>query len=85
MTPVDCVEILIVFDGEAYGSVFFQNANNSVRATDEFMRAVVEDRPWSTRYVTTGDICTTLPARGLLQKLAEATWFCVRPARSCAA
>ena len=66
-------------DGEAYGSVFFQNANNSVRVTDDFMRAVVENRPWSTRYVTTEDICATLPARDLLQKIAEATWFCGDP------
>ncbi len=66
-------------DGEAYGSVFFQNANNSVRVTDDFMHAVVENRPWSTRYVTTGDICTTGQARDLLQKLAEATWFCGDP------
>jgi len=66
-------------DGEAYSSVFFQNANNSVRATDEFMRAVVENRPWSTRYVTTGDIASTVPARELLQKISEATWFCGDP------
>jgi ribonucleoside-diphosphate reductase alpha chain len=66
-------------DGEAYSSVFFQNANNSVRATDDFMRAVVENRPWSTRYVTTEDIATTMPARDLLQKISEATWFCGDP------
>lgn len=66
-------------DGEAYSSVFFQNANNSVRVTDDFMRAVVEQRPWSTRYVTTGDIATTMPARELLQKISEATWFCGDP------
>src|SRR5262245_14190755 len=66
-------------DGEAYSSVFFQNANNSVRATDDFMRAVIDNRPWSTRYVTTEDICTTLPARDLLRKIAEATWFCGDP------
>jgi len=66
-------------DGEAYSSVFFQNANNSVRVTEDFMRAVVENRPWSTRYVTTGDICSTLPAKDVLQKIAEATWFCGDP------
>ena len=43
-------------DGPAYGSVFFQNANNSVRVTDEFMRAVVEDGEWQTRYVLGGEV-----------------------------
>ncbi|MGE0827335.1 MAG: vitamin B12-dependent ribonucleotide reductase [Candidatus Binatia bacterium] len=66
-------------DGEAYSSVFFQNANNSVRVTDDFMRSVIEDRPWSTRYVTTQDICQTMPAREILQKIADATWFCGDP------
>ena len=41
-------------DGEAYGSIFFQNANNSVRATDEFMQAVVDDADWWTKGVSTG-------------------------------
>ena len=41
-------------DGDAYGSIFFQNANNSVRATDEFMQAVVDDADWWTRSVVTG-------------------------------
>ena len=63
-------------DGPAYGSVFFQNANNSVRVTDDFMRAIIENRPWSTRYITTNDICETFQARDLLQKIAEATWRC---------
>ncbi len=44
-------------DGPAYGSVFFQNANNSVRATDEFMRAVSDDTNWQTRFVTNGEVC----------------------------
>ncbi|NOT53825.1 MAG: vitamin B12-dependent ribonucleotide reductase [Deltaproteobacteria bacterium] len=66
-------------DGAAYNSVFFQNANNSVRVTDEFMRAVVEDRSWSTRYITTGEICETVRARDLLQKICEATWQCGDP------
>src|SRR5438445_430571 len=42
-------------DGPAYGSIFFQNANNSVRVTDEFMRAALEGPPWSTRFVTSGE------------------------------
>lgn len=66
-------------DGAAYNSVFFQNANNSVRVTDEFMKAVIEDRSWSTRYITTGEICETVRARDLLQKICEATWQCGDP------
>ena len=46
------------FTGEAYGSVFFQNANHCVRVTDEFMRAVQEDRDWSTHEVTSGKPAT---------------------------
>ena len=48
-------------DGPAYGSVFFQNANNSVRATDEFMQRVLDDGEWSTRFVTTGEVVRDLP------------------------
>jgi len=66
-------------DGEAYGSVFFQNANNSVRVTDEFMRAVVEDREWHTRNVMDGQICETYRARELMRKIADAAHFCGDP------
>ncbi len=66
-------------DGPAYSSIFFQNANNSVRVTDEFMRAALEGRPWQTRYVTTGEVCETLPARELLRRIAEATHQCGDP------
>jgi ribonucleoside-diphosphate reductase alpha chain len=66
-------------DGPAYGSVFFQNANNSVRATDEFMRAAVEGRTWSTRYVASGQPCETRPAREILRAIAEATHQCGDP------
>jgi ribonucleoside-diphosphate reductase alpha chain len=66
-------------DGPAYASVFFQNANNSVRVTDEFMQAALEGRPWSTRYVTTGEVCETMPARGILRMIAEATHQCGDP------
>jgi len=65
--------------GGAYDSVFFQNANHSVRATDEFMRAVVEDREWQTRYVITGEVCETFRARDLMKKMAEAAWQCGDP------
>ncbi len=66
-------------DGEAYGSVFFQNANNSVRVTDDFMRAVLEDREWRTRAVTTGETVETLRARDLMRKISEAAWECGDP------
>jgi ribonucleoside-diphosphate reductase alpha chain len=66
-------------DGPAYGSVFFQNANNSVRVTDEFMHAVLEDREWKTRYVTSGEACDTYKARDLLRMIAEGTYFCGDP------
>jgi ribonucleoside-diphosphate reductase alpha chain len=66
-------------DGPAYGSIFFQNANNSVRVTDEFMQAAVDGKPWSTRFVTTGEVCETRPARELLRMIAEATHQCGDP------
>jgi ribonucleoside-diphosphate reductase alpha chain len=66
-------------DGPAYGSVFFQNANNSVRVSDEFMQAVLEDREWKTRYVTTGEVSETFKARDLLHMIAEGTYFCGDP------
>jgi len=66
-------------DGPAYGSVFFQNANNSVRVSDEFMQAVQEDREWKTRYVRSGDVCDTYKARDLLKMIAESTYFCGDP------
>jgi ribonucleoside-diphosphate reductase alpha chain len=66
-------------DGPAYGSVFFQNANNSVRVTDEFMRAAVEGRQWSTRFVTNGQPCETRPAREILHAIADATHQCGDP------
>jgi ribonucleoside-diphosphate reductase alpha chain len=66
-------------DGEAYSSIFFQNANNSVRVSDEFMKAVVEDREWSTREVATGKPAKTFRARALLKMIAEAAWQCGDP------
>ena len=66
-------------DGPAYGSVFFQNANNSVRVTDDFMRAAVEGRTWTTRFVTSGQPCETRPAREILRMIAEATHQCGDP------
>jgi ribonucleoside-diphosphate reductase alpha chain len=67
------------FTGEAYGSVFFQNSNNSVRVTDEFMDAVAKDRVWHTRAVRTGAIVETHRAKDLWRKIAEAAWQCGDP------
>ena len=66
-------------DGPAYGSVFFQNANNSVRVPDEFMRRVLDDGEWSTRFVTTGEVSETFRARDILKMIAEATHLCGDP------
>ncbi len=65
--------------GGAYDSVFFQNANHSIRVTDEFMRAVVSDGEWVTRAVTTGKPMGTYRARNLLREMAEAAWICGDP------
>jgi ribonucleoside-diphosphate reductase alpha chain len=67
------------FTGTAYNSVFFQNSNNSVRATDEFMRAVVDDGSWQTRSVTNGEVMDTYQARDLMRSIAEGTWVCGDP------
>src|SRR5450432_2966346 len=66
-------------DGEAYGSVFFQNANNSVRASDEFMQAVVNDEEWWTRGVLGGEKMKRYKARDLMNQIAEATHQCGDP------
>jgi ribonucleoside-diphosphate reductase alpha chain len=67
------------FTGTAYNSVFFQNSNNSVRVTDEFMRAVLDDSPWQTRAVTTGEVLDTYKAREMMRLIAEGTWVCGDP------
>ena len=66
-------------DGEAYSSVFFQNANNSVRASDEFMRAAMEDAYWWTKSVVSGQPVKRYRARDLLRQISEATWQCGDP------
>jgi ribonucleoside-diphosphate reductase alpha chain len=66
-------------DGEAYSSIFFQNANNSVRATDDFMRAAQEDGEWWTRHVFSGQPKDRYKARDLLRQIAEATHQCGDP------
>jgi ribonucleoside-diphosphate reductase alpha chain len=67
------------FDGEAYKSIFFQNSNNSVRVTDDFMEAVQKDRDWTTRAVRDGSPVDTMKARKLWREIAEAAWMCGDP------
>jgi len=66
-------------DSDAYSSIFFQNANNSVRVTDDFMYAVVRDTDFSTRSVRDGSVMKTYKAKDLLKKISEATWHCGDP------
>jgi ribonucleoside-diphosphate reductase alpha chain len=67
------------FTGPAYSSVFFQNSNNSVRVTDEFMRAVLDDGDWTTKAVRDGSPMQTYKARELMRQIAEATHICGDP------
>jgi len=66
-------------DGDAYSSIFFQNANNSVRATDDFMLAVLDDGDWWTRSVVSGQPKDRYKARDLMRQIAEATHQCGDP------
>ncbi len=67
------------FNGEAYSSVMFQNANLSIRATDGFLQSVENGGDWTTRAVTTGRPMQTYPASLLMDKIAEGTWLCGDP------
>jgi ribonucleoside-diphosphate reductase alpha chain len=67
------------FNGDAYQTVSGQNSNNSVRANDTFMNAVVSDGTWQTTFRTTGQVHETHKARELWHKIAEAAWQCADP------
>src|SRR5437879_2241755 len=66
-------------DSEAYSSIFFQNANNSVRVTDDFMYAVLRDTEFTTKAIVDGRPINTYNAKDLLRKVAQATWQCGDP------
>jgi ribonucleoside-diphosphate reductase alpha chain len=66
-------------DGRDSYSIQYQNANNSVRVTDEFMQAVLEDRDWKLKAVTTGESLETTRARDLMRDIALAAWECADP------
>lgn len=67
------------FNGEAYKTISGQNSNNSVRISDTFMQAVIDDNEWHTTLRTSGEICETYQARDLMKKISKATWACADP------
>ncbi len=66
-------------DGSDSFSIQYQNANNSVRVSDEFMQAVLDDTDWHLRAVLTGDVVRTVRARDLWREIAQASWECADP------
>jgi ribonucleoside-diphosphate reductase alpha chain len=66
-------------DSDAYSSIFFQNANNSVRVTDDFMVAVMRDTDFSTKAIVDSRVVQTFKAKDLMGKISEATWQCGDP------
>ena len=69
----------IDWDSEAYLTVSGQNSNNSVRVTDEFLRAVEEDEDWNLTFRITGKVAKTLPARDLWETIGYAAWASADP------
>lgn len=67
------------FNGDAYKTVSGQNSNNSVRVSDDFMYAYLNNEPWHTRLRTTGETFSAIPARELVHRISEATWNCADP------
>ncbi len=66
-------------DGKDSHSIQYQNANNSVRVTDEFMQAVLDDADWHLRAITTGEVIETVRARDLFRQISKAAWECADP------
>jgi ribonucleoside-diphosphate reductase alpha chain len=66
-------------DGEGFTSIQYQNANNSVRVSDEFMEACRDDADWNLLARTDGSVTKTLPARDLMNQIADAAWQCADP------
>lgn len=67
------------FNGEAYRTVSGQNANNSIRVTDDFMRAYEQDGDWNLIRRTDGKVAKTIKARALMKQIATAAWKCADP------
>src|SRR6202047_2526107 len=67
------------YNGDAYGSIMYQNENLSIRVSDEFMQAAIDGNEWWTRNVVSGKPCEKKEARGLLRKIAEGTYICGDP------
>ncbi len=70
-------------NGDAYGSIAFQNCNMSIRVTDDFMNSVKKNGEWQTRFVKNGEICEKFKAGDILNKIAEGTWICGDPGIQC--
>lgn len=67
------------YNGEAYGSIMYQNENLSIRVSDEFMQAAIDGKEWWTKRVTDGKPCEKKDAKALLRKIAEGTYVCGDP------